>query len=281
MADARTFPGLDVVGAYAFDLLLAALDDYGPTAVDDSGATVRAFFRTADARDAAVTGLRGDLPALTITPVDVPDEHWAERSQAALTPVTVGALTIAPPWAHRPADRDTIVILPSMGFGTGHHASTRMCLALLQAVPPGGLRVCDVGTGSGVLALAAAHLGATEVVALDHDPDALEAARESAALNPAIPSPIFRKADLEQPDTVAGAPFDLVVANLTGGLLQRLCPRLVGLAPGGRLILSGITSDEGPAVEAAFAAAGCTLEERLSEGEWLGQAWSVPAPDAP
>lgn len=280
MADtpARVYPGLVVIGFDDPDLVVAAVDEWRPTAVEDLADGVRIFFGSAADRDAALHALRAEEPAWSADSVDVPDEHWAERSQAALTHVRVGALTVAPPW-DRPADGSTVIVIqPSMGFGTGHHASTRLCLALLQDSPPVGLTVCDVGTGSGVLAIAAHRLGAASVVAVDYDADALANARESAELNEVHAGLDIRQVDLERETTVDGAPFDLVLANLTGGLLIRLRDRLCALTrPGGTLILSGITSEEGDAVHAAFTAWGCTVARDLSEDGWVGLRLTTPA----
>lgn len=267
----RVYAGLDVSGHEDPDFVLAEVDEFSPTAVEDAVPALRVFFNSPAERDAACAHLRAVMPALTCTPVDVPDEQWAERSQASLTSVRVGALSVAPPWDIPTDDTQVIIILPSMGFGTGHHASTRLCLALLQQIPMAGLRACDVGTGSGVLAIAALRLGASEVIAVDYDIDAIVSARESAELNHVTSGLDIRQADLERDGTVAGAPFDLVIANLTGGLLIRLVDRLVAMTtPGGSLILSGITLAEGDDVTAAFGGAGCQVAERRDEDGWIG-----------
>lgn len=275
MADApragRTYAGLDITGHDDPDLVLAVVDDWSPTAVDDTGPALRIFFSTSGDRDAAAAGLTAAMPAVSCVAVDVPDEHWAERSQAALTAVRVGALSVAPPWDIPDDGSTVIVILPSMGFGTGHHASTRLCLSLLQEGPLNGARVCDVGTGSGVLAIAALRLGASAAVAVDYDPDSVACARDSAALNHITRGLDIRQADLEREGTIAGAPFDLVLANLTGGLLVRLVDRLVALVrPGGTLILSGITAAEADDVRAAFTASGARIEHAVAEDGWVG-----------
>src|SRR5262249_27681807 len=135
-----------------------------------------------------------------------------------------------------------IVIPPSMGFGTGHHATTRLCLEALQHVPVEGQTVVDVGTGSGVLAIAADRLGAARVSAIDVDPDAIESARENLALNPEATHVRFEVADLASASLpIAG----IVTANLTGALLARAAARLLGAARnGGILILSGLMRAE-------------------------------------
>jgi ribosomal protein L11 methyltransferase len=218
--------------------------------------------------------LRQVLPHCDTVLVDVPDDHWAERSQAALKSVRVGSLTVAPPW-DVPVDSSTVILIqPSMGFGTGHHASTRLCLRLLQGSAVSGATVLDVGTGSGVLAIAASKLGAASVTAIDFDADAITSARECAELNGLTEAIDIRQVDLERESAVAGEPFSLILANLTGGMLARMAVRLCQLAvAGGTLIVSGVTCDEEAAVVGAFEAAGATLVTRLVEdldNEWVG-----------
>jgi ribosomal protein L11 methyltransferase len=265
------YPGLLVNGFDDPDFVVAAVDAWRPTAVEDTADGLRVFFGSAADRDEALAALRDEASSWTCTPVDVPDEQWAERSQAALTHVRVGAITVAPPW-DRPDDGSLVIVIqPSMGFGTGHHASTRLCLALLQEAAPAGVTVCDVGTGSGVLAIAALRLGAASVVAVDYDADALTSARESVELNQIAAGLDIRQVDLEQDATVAGAPFDLVLANLTGGMLMRLRDRILALTrPGGTVILSGITAEEAADVRHAFVSAGCAITGDLSEDGWVG-----------
>lgn len=259
----RTWPALDI-GTGSTDLLQAALLDYEVTAIHETDRDVwRVFFATGADRDTAARELPRRFPTFTFTPVDVPDEDWAARSQAALRAVRVGRILVAPPWDVSDAPV-TIVIQPSMGFGTGHHATTRLCLAALQELDLRGRRLLDVGTGSGVLALAAGRLGAREIVAIDDDPDAISSARENLALNPGT------AVDLRTADVWAGEldPFNVVVANLTGSLLIRAAPRLHDLtAVSGHLVLSGFLQHEETSVRAAYAT--CALEARAQEDEWV------------
>ena len=157
-----------------------------------------------------------------------------------------------------------ITIQPSMGFGTGHHATTRLCLAALQQLDLNGRSAIDVGTGSGVLAIAASRLGAAPVIAIDDDPDAAHSARENVALNDGTDVDV-RVVDLR---SAALPAFDLVLANLTGGLLIRAARRLQDLAaPAGRLVLSGFMRHEEAAVLDAFAT--LVVAHRAEEEEWL------------
>lgn len=251
------------------DLLSAALTDYSVAAIDEPSPDARrAFFHDTTERDGAILELRSSFPDLQIVSVDVEDEDWAARSQANLTAVAVGRVIVTPPWhadaARGTAGSTTVVIQPSMGFGTGHHATTRLCLAALQQRRLDGRSVIDIGTGSGVLAIAASLLGASPVIALDDDPDAIQSAGESLELNPEAKVD-FRVADFRS--SVLGV-ADVVLANLTGGLLIQASSHLQALvAPAGRLIVSGLMHHETSGVVAAFG--NLAVLERTQEDEWM------------
>ena len=188
MADARAYPALEASWSAPpsesdRDLLLATVDDDEPTAVEETPNGARVFFSSGEARDRAAVRVARTLP-VTCTSIAVSDECWAERSQSALPPVRVGNLLVTTSGVTPEVDtRGRIVIRPSMGFGTGHHASTRLCLRLLQNIPLNGATTLDIGTGSAILAIAAIKLGAASVRAIDNDPDAIQSARENLELN--------------------------------------------------------------------------------------------------
>jgi ribosomal protein L11 methyltransferase len=251
---------------YLLDRLYALLDDFEPVAIhdDDLNDSMRVFFRTTASRDAALAALRGQQ-GLAASPVDVPDEDWARRSQENLRAIEAGGLLIAPPWdVPRKTSTPVIIIEPSTGFGTGHHATTRLCLGMLRKLELRGARVLDVGTGSGVLALAAWKLGAADVVAVDNDPDALENARVNIDRNGAGPSIDIVQDDLE---SLRIQRADIVLANLTGAVLVRFAGELRALAvDGGYLILSGFAPRDAAVVRAAFR--GLAVIDEQTEGEW-------------
>jgi ribosomal protein L11 methyltransferase len=274
----RFAPDVSAGGAALEDLVSAALDDLRATAIQETEERWLVFFAGREDRDRAAAALPAVAPArLQVDPIDVPDEDWARRSQQALTPVRVGRFVIAPPWAAAGAaplarggtatGETTLVIQPSMGFGTGHHASTRLCTTLLQRLDLAGRTVLDVGTGSGVLALVAYALGAAAVTGVDDDPDAIASARENLALNGVTTGVDLREGDFRaMPDVES----DVVVANLTGGLLIRGADVLAGaVAAGGSLVVSGVLRSEEADVVAAFAPR-LTVVDRLSEDEWIG-----------
>jgi ribosomal protein L11 methyltransferase len=246
------------------DLVQAALVDHDVAAIDEDAS--RVFFHTSEARDRALAQLQRDFSELSVSPIDVPDEDWAARSQANLKAVRVGNVIVAPPWdVGSPGGLPhTIVIEPSMGFGTGHHATTRLCLAHLQKIDLRARTALDVGTGSGVLAIAASRLGASHVLALDDDPDAIESARQNLGLNPGA-DVTLGVADIRRTTL---RPFDVVLANLTGGLLLAIAGTLQQLAArDGCLVLSGFMESEESAVIQAFAS--CRIENRSQEDEWV------------
>jgi ribosomal protein L11 methyltransferase len=164
---------------------------------------------------------------------------------------------------------------PGMAFGTGLHPTTRLCLAALETLadegrvaggPAGTARVLDVGCGSGILAIAAGKLGARDLLGVDTDPIAVESTLANARLNG-----LTRRIRVRQGSVPTGEPpFDLVLANLIASLLVQLAPDLrAQLAPGGRILASGIFRDREADVVAAFAAAGLTMGRRWDEEDWV------------
>jgi ribosomal protein L11 methyltransferase len=266
------YPALDVSGADG-DLVLAVVDDYSPSAVDGHGDHITIFFADSHSRDGAREAVVSSFPAATVVPRDVDDEDWARRSQQNLQPIAVGRVTVRPPWAPPPSPASAspldLVIVPSMGFGTGHHATTRLCLEALQQADLAGKTCLDVGTGSGVLALAARLLGAASALGIDMDPDAVQSAEENLTLNPTITDVRFELTDLRSYRAGTAYGFDVVTANLTGALILHSRDILIDATrAGGHLILSGVLQDERIRVQEAFS--GLRLAWTGSEQEWTG-----------
>jgi len=203
----------------------------------------------------------------------VHEEDWAEAWKAYFPVLRVGRrLVIRPTWRrHRREPADVVLALdPGMAFGTGLHPTTRLCLAALEVLADlgevEGARVLDVGCGSGILAIAALKLGATDAYGVDTDPIAIESTLANARRNRLTRRIQARVGSLpsEQP------PFDLVLANLIAGVLVPLAAALRDeLRPGGTLLASGIFIDREAEVAAAFEAAGLSIRERSVEGEWV------------
>lgn len=248
------------------DRLYALLDDFEPSAIheDDLNDVWRVFFRGGGSRDRARSALE-HIAGVRVAAVDVPDEDWARRSQEGLKAIAAGGLLVAPPWdVPRDTGTPVIIIEPSTGFGTGHHATTRLCLVLLQRLDLRGARVLDVGTGSGVLALAAWKLGASDVVAIDNDADALDNARENIARNGAAASLDIIQDDL---GSLRVQRADVVLGNLTGAVLVRYARELRGLlADRGYLILSGFAPPDVAVIQTAFADL-ATIQVEI-DGDW-------------
>lgn len=209
---------------------------------------------------------RDDLDALGQWE-QVPDRDWNEEWKRGIAPVTVGVFTIVPPWLNAPAQAEIVLeIEPAQAFGTGHHETTTGCLGALQEADLRGRSVLDVGTGTGVLAIAAARLGASPVVASDIDPLALEAAAVNAARNGASVTVIHGSAG---PDVTGGRCFDVVVANLDTTTLGVVADELVAaLAPAGTFIGSGVSLERQEQAVASLEAAGLAMIARPG-AEWV------------
>lgn len=218
--------------------------------------------------EALVPGL---LP-LTIESRPVQNEDWAEGWKQHFSAVRIGKrLIVKPTWeAFTPGEDDVVVNLdPGMAFGTGTHGTTRLCLealAELYETPPHPSRVLDVGTGSGILAIAAAALGAERVLACDIEEESCRTATENAKLNG-----IIDRVDItgEALETLEDG-FDVVVANILAEENIRLGTELTKrLAPGGTLILSGILQEKETLVTRAFSAYDLTGPVISRDAEWI------------
>jgi ribosomal protein L11 methyltransferase len=228
----------------------------------------------------------GHLQAFGLRPIGelttrlVREADWAEAWKAHFPVLRVGRrLVIRPTWRrHRRQPDDVVLALdPGMAFGTGLHPTTRLCLAGVESIGDRGVldgaRVLDVGCGSGILAIAAAKLGAAEVLGVDTDPIAIEATDANADRNGVGGGRRGRRSVVRARigSLPTGAPpFDVVLANLIAGLLMTLARQLHDeLRPGGLLLASGIFVDREPDVRAAFAKAGLDVRNRTVEGEWV------------
>ena len=225
-----------------------------------------------------------DLPSSSVRQMnarEVADEDWLGEWKKSWQPVEVGRrFIIAPPWAQIANEHQRIVIRiePGMAFGTGTHETTRLCLAAIEKyfLPPhagcprgnpgAGGSFLDVGTGTGILAIAAAKLFPdARIDACDTDPEALAIARENARLNGVAEKIAFRVGTVEE----ATASADVVCANLTADVILNLLPTLIG-ATCGRLILSGILESQLETVAASLRDAGVpNAIEIMQDGEWL------------
>ena len=256
------------------ELVLAELIDLAPSGVEER--------ELDDGRiEFAVYGAAGELPALPdlqvaaggaifeIVTEELADD-WAERWKAFHKPVTLTAgnrrLRVRPPWeaADDEADQIDLVIDPGQAFGTGAHATTRLCLELLLALEPDGGCV-DLGCGSGVLAIAAAKLGWQPILGVDHERESVEATLLNAQANAVTVQ--ARRFDLRRDGPAPGAP--LVVANLLLPLLLELSAAGFAGSQPQRLIASGLLSDQADQAAQAFAREhGLREVERQSSGEW-------------
>ena len=243
--------------------------------VASRGWRVEAYFVDApDLADlASALGLAG--PDVAISSEAVPDENWVTLSQAALPPVTAGRFVV-----HGSHDRDrvgwratAIEIDAGEAFGTAHHATTLGCLLALDTLVHRQTprRVLDLGCGSGVLAIAASRvLPRAHVLASDIDPTAVEVARSNIRLNRAQGRVrALCAVGLDHRELRRGAPFDLVLANILAGPLIHLAPRVAqAITPGGIAVLSGILSEQAMEVQAAWRAAGFSVQSQLLLNGW-------------
>lgn len=214
-----------------------------------------------------------DMGSLKLEMQNVADEDWAENWKKYYKPFRIGThLVVKPTWEHYDAQPEDLLIEldPGMAFGTGTHETTNMCMQLLEKHLHGAMRVMDVGTGSGILAIAAARLGAEDILAIDIDPDAVKVAKENVALNHVERQVRVVVGDLCKSEAM---PCDLAVANIVADAICMLAgPLTRHLEKDGLLICSGIIREKEQQVMDAAAEAGYTLFDRIEKGEWVALA---------
>jgi len=211
-----------------------------------------------------------DFGALTLERNSVADEDWSENWKKYYKPFRIGShLVVKPTWEGYAAQPGDVVVEldPGMAFGTGTHETTNMCMELLEKYVKPGDRVMDVGTGSGILAIAAAKLGSQSILAVDIDPGAVKVARENVAHNRVEHAVRVVEGDLVKSEAM---PCELAVANIVADAICMLCgPLTRHLLAGGLLICSGIIREREADVQKAVAEAGYAPVDRLTKGEWV------------
>jgi ribosomal protein L11 methyltransferase len=201
----------------------------------------------------------------------IEDQVWERVWLDTFKPTRFGRRLWICPHGQAPDDGDAVVVAldPGLAFGTGHHPTTALCLEWLDGMDLEGRTILDFGCGSGILAIAALRLGAARAVAVDHDPQAIEATHANALANR-----VEDRLVSDLPDRADAIQADVVVANILAGPLIRLAPRLIGaLRPGGALALSGVLADQVETVRGAYAQDIALAPTQLREDWALISGW--------
>ena len=257
--------------------ILAMLRDGEELGCWENDGVIHIFWPESRWSSAALEDLHRTLSIFGIDPVaagltinTVPDKDWNATWAASLTPLRLGRrIRIRQSW-HSPEDGFDgieLVIDPRRAFGTGHHPTTQLVVEWLEKQLSGGERVLDVGTGSGILSMAAIRLGAASALGVDNDPEAVECASEYARVNGFGAELELRIGSFgDCPD----GDFDIIVANIDGKTLPSLCPQLTRLLkPGGWICLSGLQEHDLEEITAAVKSAGFAVKTKTVREEWI------------
>lgn len=241
----------------------------------DAPAVVRGYLRPGPEADRIQDSLHIAVASAPLThdpawrvPALLKETSWRDEWKKHFGLQRIGeSLVIRPSWVQYKMNNGDVVIHidPGMAFGTGQHPTTAMCLRALEGLVTPGSSVLDLGCGSGILAIAATKLGASRVLAIDNDPQAVSASKANVAGNDANASIEVREGTLD----VASERFHVVVANISGLALERLAPvAYASLNNAGHLIASGFLEDAVDTLRSAFADAGLTVERVIEDGVW-------------
>jgi ribosomal protein L11 methyltransferase len=267
-------------GEPSADLLPDLLLGLGGRGVEETGSEFTTYLLPPEDLEAFLDAARSAVDAAAPPGTDLcwswrPQEDWEYLWRRGLGPRRItDRLVVAPTWDVPMVGREDVLIRldPGMAFGTAEHATTRGCLRLLASRVREGDRIADVGSGSGILSIAAARLGAAEVIALEADPVACEVAEENVAANGVRDRVKVRVEEVDGSGPLTGFPFSGILANIQSLVLLGLLPVFrASLAEGGWLILSGLQSEEREDFLSAASDRGFVLEEEdLEESWWSG-----------
>jgi len=267
-----TWFSLRVESATHRDEAMAALFAAGAQGVHEEGAALATSFPDEAGAEAAAAAVRAVDPIAMCDVRPTPPVDWSTAWRDHARVVTLGSLTVAPPWLASELDRShSIVIDPGMAFGTGDHASTRGAILLLQEVVQKGTTVADLGSGSAVLSIAAAKLGASRAWAIEVDPEAQSNAKENVERNGVgdVVHLLEGDANLLLPIV---APVDVVAANIISSVIVELLPAIEGaLRAGGFAVLAGILDSEKEAMNDLLTQRNWNVRKTFVEEEW----WSA------
>ncbi|MCB0277218.1 MAG: 50S ribosomal protein L11 methyltransferase [Calditrichaeota bacterium] len=268
------------------DLLSALLQEAGCLGIQEVAEDLWTVYFPGDWQADQFKSLRETLqrqwPAANLSGIQLnrkPFEDWnAEWKKFFVPRQMVPEVWVRPPWEELPAEASgqSLIIDPQMAFGTGHHETTRLMMLTLMDHPPAGQKILDLGTGSGILAILAAKLGASACLGIDNDPEAIDNARHNAGLNQ-VAGVDFRVGTLAD----AAGPYDMILANIHFEVLRELATEFQKyLAPQGLLILSGLLQTDLPAIFDIYEAAGWQNAQRLNLNEWAALLWTPLHPNA-
>jgi ribosomal protein L11 methyltransferase len=262
------------------DELVAVLSGVGFEGFWEDGPTLRAYVSSRLWDDAAMQTAQESLlayaaakgiPRPRVEVRTLLPQNWNAEWERSIQPVRISpGIIVTPSWHPLPQRPGELVLTidPKMSFGTGHHETTRLVLSMMEWRVPKGGTVLDVGTGTGILAIAGVRLGARIAVGVDIDEWSFENARENAAVNGVEDAVKLYRGTLHD---VPSGTFDLVTANIQRNVIEALLPDLTRrTAPEGWLFLSGLLAEERPAILDSFTEAGLRVEEERTADEWIG-----------
>jgi ribosomal protein L11 methyltransferase len=262
---------LDAVSNFAFEIGAAGLEETadGVSIFFPSGTSGQAIENPLSEFVRSLRSMGHAIADPVLHPVQ--EEDWGRAWKENFKPIRVGnRIVVKPPWETRPGGTHDIVIdiSPKMAFGTGSHETTRLCLEMLERFVESGMSVLDVGTGSGILAIAAVKLGASRADAVDVEEESVENAHENFRLNRVEDRTTVRLGSL---DVLAPEPYGMILANIDRKTLTPMLPKFSSYGrPGTVLVLSGILAEEKQPIIGLLARSRFRLIESPEIGEWAG-----------